>query len=120
MADQPSNGSTSASESDDRKRLADLDTRLRVARDAHEPEAARESGHREMGVAYRVLVELIAGLVVGGVGGWWLDKWLDTQPAFLIILLLLGFAGGGRNAWRAIQVYQAGTESAQSDPSKKN
>ncbi len=68
-----------------------------------------------MGVAYRVLVELIAGLVVGGIGGWWLDKWLNTQPAFLVILLLLGFAGGGRNAWRAIQTYQAGTESTRPD-----
>lgn len=120
MADQPSNGSNAAGESDERKRLDDLDARLRVAREAHAPEATRESGHREMGVAYRVLVELIAGLVVGGVGGWWLDKWLDTQPAFLIILLLLGFAGGGRNAWRAIQAYQAAAERDQADQSKRN
>lgn len=90
----------------DRKRLDDLDTRLRAARKVAKP-PARASSHREMGVAYRVLVEMIAGVGVGGFLGWWLDTWLGTRPILLVVLLLLGFAAGGMNAYRAIRAYDA-------------
>jgi ATP synthase protein I len=91
----------------DRKRLDDLATRLRTARKGAKP-PARASTHREMGMAYRVLVEMIAGVGVGGFLGWWLDTWLETRPIFLMVMLVLGFAAGGMNAYRAIRTYNAG------------
>jgi ATP synthase protein I len=90
----------------DRQRLDDLATRLRAARKGSRP-PARASTHREMGVAYRVLVEMIAGVGVGGFLGWWLDTWLDTRPILLMVMLILGFAAGGLNAYRAIRAYNA-------------
>ena len=90
----------------DRQRLDDLDTRLRDARKGSKP-PERTSTHREMGIAYRVLVEMIAGVGVGGFVGWWLDTWLGTQPLLLVVLLILGFAAGSMNAWRAIRGYTA-------------
>lgn len=90
----------------DRKRLDDLDSRLRAARKGSKP-PARASTHRELGIAYRVLVEMIAGVGVGGFVGWWLDTWLGTAPILLVALLVLGFAAGGMNAWRAIRGYNA-------------
>jgi ATP synthase protein I len=90
----------------DRKRLDDLDGRLREARKGSEP-PARASTHRELGVAYRVMVEMIAGVGVGGFLGWWLDRWLGTAPLLLVALLLLGFAAGATNAYRAIRQYTA-------------
>ena len=61
--------------------------------------------HRQTSVAYRVLVDMIAGLLVGGFLGYWLDRWLGWAPYSLVAGLVLGFAAGVNNAWRAIRVY---------------
>ncbi len=93
----------------DRKRLDELDGRLREARKGSEP-PARSSTQRQMGVAYRVMVEMIVGVAVGGFLGWWLDHWLGTAPILLVVLIVLGFAAGAMNAYRAIRQYTAGVE----------
>jgi ATP synthase protein I len=53
---------------------------------------------------------MIAGLLVGGFFGYWLDRWMGWAPWSLIGGLIVGFAAGANNAWRAIRVYsdQAG------------
>ena len=50
----------------------------------------------------RVATELLAGLLIGGFIGWTLDKWLDTNPWFLILFFLLGGAAGILNLWRVV------------------
>ncbi len=100
---QPSRDDTDG----DRKRLDDLDARLREARKGPE-QPARVSNHRDVGVAYRVMIEMIVGPAVGAFIGWWLDTWLGTTPILLVVLVLLGFAAAGLNAYRAIQAYTAG------------
>ncbi|TAJ27542.1 MAG: F0F1 ATP synthase subunit I [Reyranella sp.] len=95
----------------DRRRVDELDARLRAARG--KVEKSRQSNgiggvsHRQTGVAYRVLVDMIAGLLVGGFLGYWLDRWLGWAPFSLVTGLVLGFAAGANNAWRAIRVYSA-------------
>src|SRR5258708_12447613 len=74
----------------DRKRLDDLDARLRAARTGPEPKR-QTSTRREMSFAYRVMVEMIAGLGFGAFVGWWLDPWLGTTPILLVVLILLRF-----------------------------
>ena len=97
---------------DDRRRVDDLDARLRAERGKVEksrPGNAQGSGvsHRQTAVAYRVLVDMIAGLLVGGFLGYWLDRWLGWAPFGLVTLLILGFVAGANNAWRAIRRFQA-------------
>lgn len=99
----------------ERRRLDALDAQLKTARAAAPipvEERATGSGmsHRQTGVAYRVLVDMIAGLLVGGFLGYWLDRWLGWQPYSLIVGLLVGFGAGVNNAWRAIRVYTAQAE----------
>ena len=50
----------------------------------------------------RVATELLAGLLIGGCIGWTVDKWLDTNPWFLILFFLLGGAAGILNLWRIV------------------
>jgi len=50
----------------------------------------------------RVATELLAGLLVGTGIGWTLDRWLDTNPCFLITFFLLGGAAGILNLWRVV------------------
>ena len=51
----------------------------------------------------RLSTELVAGVLVGAVIGWALDRWLGISPWGLIVFLLLGFAAGVRNVVRAVQ-----------------
>ena len=43
----------------------------------------------------------VAGVVVGGVIGWSLDRFAGTSPWGMIVFLLLGFAAGTLNVLRA-------------------
>ena len=50
-----------------------------------------------------IATDLVSGVRVGLVGGFYLDKWLDTKPLFIIICLCLGIAAGFRMIWREMK-----------------
>jgi ATP synthase protein I len=53
-----------------------------------------------MGLAFRVLSEFVAAVIVGAFIGWWVDRVAGTSPVFLITLLLMGAAAGFWNVYR--------------------
>ncbi len=53
-----------------------------------------------MGLAFRVLSEFIAAVIVGAFIGWWIDRVAGTMPAFLVTFLLMGAAAGFWNVYR--------------------
>ncbi len=55
---------------------------------------------RGLATGMRIVSELVAGVLVGGIGGYYLDRWLDTTPWLLIIGLLLGTAAGFNNVYK--------------------
>ena len=50
---------------------------------------------------FRLSTELVAGVLVGALIGWLLDRWLGISPWGLIVFLMLGFAAGVLNVMRA-------------------
>jgi ATP synthase protein I len=99
-------------------RLGSLDQRLSEIRGSRKVEtdqldagsgngAARASA---MALGFRLSSELIAGVVVGALIGWGIDRWLSTSPWGLIVMVLLGFTAGVVNVIRS-----ANTASDRSD-----
>lgn len=86
MADEP-----------DQERLRQLDQRIAKAKGAVAPKADRKkSGVSQSEMAWRMVIDLVAGLVIGMGIGFGLDALFDTRPLFLVLFVLLGFAAGVR------------------------
>jgi ATP synthase protein I len=85
----------------------DFDERMRRLReDARLPqdEATEERPRASIGGGgVQVGIELVAGVIGGGLIGYWLDRWLDTWPIWFLVFFFLGAAAGMLNAYRHIR-----------------
>jgi len=77
-----------------------LDAQQRDARKLGRAGPSPASMGNAMGLAFRVLSEFVAAVIVGGFIGWWMDRLAGTTPAFLITFLLTGAAAGFWNVYR--------------------
>ena len=69
--------------------------------------AQKQKRGRQISIAMRISIELIVSSIIGAVLGWYIDKWLDTKPIFLLILLILGIVSGVKTAIRSSrQLYE--------------
>ena len=89
---------------DGRRSFKDFDARLKKLRTGARPDepvaAERPSGS---GSGIQAGVELVAGVVVGGLMGYGLDRWFETWPLWFIVFFFLGAAAGMLNAYRHIR-----------------
>jgi ATP synthase protein I len=76
-------------------------------------DADREARGSALGQAFKISIELIAGVAVGGFIGWILDRQLGTRPWLLVLFLVLGFAAGMLNTIRSARRMQAQAEPMQ-------
>jgi ATP synthase protein I len=53
-------------------------------------------------VAMELPFVLVSAVVVGGLLGFFLDRWLHTKPVFLLVLGGIGFAAGVRDILRRL------------------
>jgi ATP synthase protein I len=86
--------------------MSDFDSRLKQARNKAGLDKAPSGPAPPLSLAssaLRVATELIAGVIVGGFIGWWIDRHFKTSPWGLIGFLLLGTAAGTLNLIRAVQ-----------------
>ena len=89
----------------------DLDARLRALRERMAGDRGGGSPRRgaaqaASGFALRVGVELVAGLVIGGGIGWFLDRWFGTSPFMMILFFFLGAAAGIVGVFRTARELQ--------------
>ncbi|WP_375261429.1 AtpZ/AtpI family protein [Palleronia sp.] len=78
-----------------RARMTALEKRLaeRRRRDAPPPSTTGQ-GYSGAEVAYRMVIELVTGLVMGFGIGYGLDSLFGTMPIFLVLFVFVGFAAG--------------------------
>ena len=69
-------------------------------------EAPLATKRQSMGRALRLGTDLVAGVAVGGLIGFWLDRLFDTRPVLFIVFFLLGTAAGFLNVFRTARQIQ--------------
>jgi ATP synthase protein I len=70
--------------------------------------AEKEAGgfSRQFAMAMELPFILVASVGVGGVAGYFLDRWLHTKPFLMLIFGTLGFIGGLRDMLRRLAKQQ--------------
>ena len=58
----------------------------------------------QVAMAMELPFTLVGAVVVGGLVGFFLDKWLHTTPWLLVLFGSLGFAGGVREVVRRMRL----------------
>jgi len=85
----------------EKDRLAKLEKRIAEAKQAQAPDRPHgEEHYSQAQVAWRMVIELVAGLGIGFGIGYGLDLLFGTMPMFLVLFILLGFAAGVKTMLR--------------------
>ncbi|MBI1220076.1 MAG: F0F1 ATP synthase subunit I [Rhodobacteraceae bacterium] len=102
-------------ETPDDERLKRLDARIAEAKKSVAPPPAKDEQLRQADTAWRMVIELVAGLLIGFGIGYGLDAVLHTRPVMLLLFTMLGFVAGVRvmlRTARDLQKQMTGTGAA--------
>ena len=87
---------------DKRDRLAALESDISEIRKRRQPVQENRANASMLGLAWRLTIEMLVGIGVGGYLGWWLDQAMGTKPIMMLVLLILGMAAGLLNSVRTV------------------
>ena len=90
----------------DAKKLEELESRITAVRGKHTPSPVKQDHHTMANMAWRMVIELVAGIAIGFGVGYGLDWLFGTLPIFLIIFIGLGLTAGIRTMMRTAEEVQ--------------
>lgn len=91
---------------DQQRQLAELEARIAAVKAAHAPKPRVDEHYSQANLAWRMVIELVAGLGIGFGIGYGLDSLFGTLPIFLVLFTLLGLAAGVKTMLRSAQEVQ--------------
>ncbi|MDR0809596.1 MAG: AtpZ/AtpI family protein [Gemmobacter sp.] len=80
----------------DPERLRALEARLSQVRAGPVKPEGTARNISQVEVAWRMVIELTSGILIGGGVGYGLDTLFGTKPVLLVVFILFGFAAGIR------------------------
>ncbi len=78
----------------DKRRLEELDARISALKHTQTPKPEAEEHYSMAQQGWRMVTELVSGLLIGVGLGYGLDVLFGTLPIFLVVFTLLGFVAG--------------------------
>jgi ATP synthase protein I len=90
----------------DEARLRALEARIARAKDSAPQEHHMKKDYSQANLAWRMVIELVAGLGIGFAIGYGLDAVFGTLPLFLVVFIGLGFAAGVKTMLRSAKEVQ--------------
>ena len=104
----------------DPDQLRQLDARIAKAKGITPKGPVDQPAYSQAQHAWRMVIELVSGLLIGFAIGYGLDRLFDTMPVLLVIFTLLGFAAGVRVMIRTAQELQKSAQAEQSAANEGN
>ena len=95
---------------DDKARLEALQKRIAAAKGPEKPASTVADHHSQAQLGWRMVTELVAGLLIGFGIGYGIDAVFGTLPIFMVIFTMLGFAAGIRVMLRSAAEFEVKNE----------
>jgi ATP synthase protein I len=92
-------------QSDD-ERLKALEARIAAAKQVQAPKPHTEEHYSQAQLAWRMVIELVAGLGIGFGVGFGLDAVFGTRPWLMVVFVILGFIAGVKTMIRSAEEVQ--------------
>lgn len=99
-------GGDTLDDPDRQERLKRLEDRINALKEKDAPTPHQETHYSQAQLAWRMVIELVAGLGIGFGIGYGLDYVFGTLPIFLVLFTLLGLAAGIKTMLRSAQEIQ--------------
>lgn len=94
----------------DADRLKALEARLAEFRAKPGPKPHSEEHYSQANVAWRMVIELVAGLGIGFAIGYGLDALLGTTPWLMVVFIFAGMAAGVKTMMRTAAELQSAAQ----------
>ena len=91
---------------DDIKKLSDSISKAKQKERIDQQNIEQNGYTASSSFGFQMSIELLAGILVGGSIGYFLDDLFDFKPYLLIIFLLMGGAAGFLNAYRTAKTFE--------------
>ncbi|MEM6372470.1 MAG: AtpZ/AtpI family protein [Pseudomonadota bacterium] len=92
---------------DDKAKMDSLNARLAAIKEEQAPKPRTPDHHSQAQLAWRMVVELVAGLGIGFGMGYGLDALFGTTPWLMIVFIFLGLAAGIKTMMRSAEEVQS-------------
>lgn len=112
-------GAFDVSGPDDQDQLSALDARIKAVKAAQAPKDHMDEHYSQAQLAWRMVIELVAGLGLGFGIGYGLDWAFGTLPVFMVLFTFMGLAAGVKTMLRSAQEIQQTQEAAQAARDEK-
>lgn len=91
---------------DQKQQMEQLEAKIASAKKAQEPGPRSDEHYSQAQLAWRMVIELVAGLGIGFGMGYGLDVLFGTLPIFMVLFTMLGLAAGVKTMLRSAQEIQ--------------
>ena len=92
---------------DQRQQMEQLEARLAAAKQRGAPKPRADEHYSQANMAWRMVIELVAGLGIGFGIGYGLDVLFGTLPIFMVLFVMLGLAAGVKTMLRTAKEIQS-------------
>jgi ATP synthase protein I len=106
-------------DADQQQQLKQLEAKIDAVKKRNAPTSRIEEHHSQAQLAWRMVIELVAGLGIGFGIGYGLDVLFGTLPIFMVLFVMLGLAAGVKTMLRSateIQNKKVAEEAARNLP----
>lgn len=91
---------------DQQQQLEQLEAKIDAAKQRTAPKPRADEHYSQAQLAWRMVIELVAGLGIGFGIGYGLDLLFGTLPIFMVLFVMLGLAAGVKTMLRSAQEIQ--------------